>query len=139
MTKSVLHFLKCVAFSRIGRILFVAHLILVVSVLAQKPAVSSDEIGCAEQVDSSLTVSFIAGRKFRYPYESKLFQILFFLDLLGLLLGAAISWLLSPLISQSCVYTASWIVAVILFIGTSIQWWLVGYCADEWRQAKTKI
>src|SRR5688500_14415066 len=116
MMKSILPLLRQVAFSHIGQILFVVHLILVVSIFAQEPSVSPGEIGCAEQLESSsLTRSFIAGRVFSYPDESILFQILFFLDLIGVLFSAALSWLLSPIISQFCVYTGSWIVAAILF------------------------
>ena len=139
MTKPLLRFLKDVALSRIGQLLFVAHLILVVSTFAQMRNASPDEVGCAEQVESSLTSGFIAGRWFSYPYESELFKILFFLDLPGLLLGVAVSRLLSPLVSQFCVYTASWIVATILFASTSVQWWLVGYCADGWRRRKPGV
>lgn len=122
---SLLHFIKRVVRSRLGQILFVVHLCLVVYDFAPKPAASGD-MPCVVEPSSQ---ALIAARPFHYHYESDLMKTLIVLDLPGLVLGYVIDLLLTPLnyLIRPCAYARSWMAAGVCLVGTSIQWWLVGF------------
>ncbi|HEV2664562.1 MAG TPA: hypothetical protein VG324_06610, partial [Blastocatellia bacterium] len=62
------------------------------------------------------------------------------LDLTGALLASLMSLPSALIYNMASIQVRSWILAVILLIGTSIQWWLVGYVLSFlWNQRNSKI
>ena len=122
-------FIKRIASSRIGQLLAVIHLSLVVYDLAQKPGRTS----FADCTPSSWysTGSIFAGRYFHATYESLLLMVLVFLDLPAILFSAIILNPFYYIYPNICVYTASWIDAVVVLLCASVQWLIIGY-GIEW-------
>ncbi len=128
MMKSILCFLRRIINSRLGQILFVIHLSLIIYSFAQKRAVSS-EIPCVVEPSDQV---LIAARPFHYYYESNLLKTLVTLDTPGMYLSIVISLPLVPFgyLFRLCAYTESWIAAIVLLVGTSVQWWLTGFIVE---------
>jgi hypothetical protein len=121
MVKSLLHYLNRVATSRLGLFLSLTHLCLVVYAFAQKPQLTLE---CHDEINFAGT-SLIANRSVHLYYESLLLKIIILLDLPGMLLSTFLRFLLFPLnhfLAGLYTSTQSWIGAIILLIGTSIQW-----------------
>jgi hypothetical protein len=127
-------FVRRAAGSRIGVLLAFIHFCLVVYGFAQKQPV---ELGGDGRFDISRAagVSIIAGRAFHWHYESTLLKVIILLDLPGALLAFLMSLPLTLIFYGASMQVQSWIEAVIFLIGTSIQWWLVGYGLHSlWNQ-----
>ena len=124
LTKSILHFLKRIALSRVGHLLLIVHLCLVVYAFAQKPSYS--DIPCT---GSAFDSSLLAGRYYHFHYESTLMKTLTFLDIPSIALGSSAASLLSPF--KFCVYTASWIEGLLILTFASLQWLLIGFFLQE--------
>jgi len=124
--KAIQDFVRRVAGSRIGLLLALVHFCLIVYGFAQKQPV---ELGGDGPFDITRAggVSIIAGRAFHLTYESTLLKVIFLLDLPGSLLALLMSLPFMWIFNEASIHVRSWIGAVILLIGTSIQWWLVGH------------
>jgi hypothetical protein len=132
-------FVRRVAASRAGLLLAFVHFCLVVYGFAQKEPV---ELGGDGPFDISRVagVSIIAGRAFHWHYESTLLKVICVLDLPGILLSLPIGLPFPFIFKEASVQVQSWIGAVIMLIGTSIQWWLVGYALSFlWNQRNSKL
>jgi hypothetical protein len=130
MGKAILHFLKRLTTSRLGWFLSVLHLCLVVFDFAQKRIV---EVGCYDEWNVA-GADLIAGRMFHLYYETALLKVIVLLDMPGILLSVGISLLLTPLsflFPKPCLYTQSWISAIVLLTGTSIQWCFLGLIIER--------
>jgi len=67
-------------------------------------------------------------------------KVIFLLDLPGVLLALLMSLPSILIYNIASIQVQSWILAVILLIGTSIQWWLIGYALSFlWNQRNSKI
>jgi hypothetical protein len=131
-------FVRRVAASRAGLLLASIHFCLVVYGFAQKEPV---ELGDDGPVDITRVagVSIIAGRAFHLVEESTLLKVICVLDLPGILLSLPMSLPFAFIFNDASIQVQSWIGAVIMLIGTSIQWWLVGYAIRYlWNQRKLK-
>ena len=115
--------------SRVGWILVLFHLCLLIYCFAQKGTIPADTSHDSFLANS--TTSIIAGRGFHLAYESLLLKAIVLLDLPGLivtgLISVPVAVLATKLFPRPSFYTESWKAAVILMVGTSIQWLLVGY------------
>jgi hypothetical protein len=119
--KTMLRFLRRVASSRLGQLLFVVHLIIVVSEFAHKPSATYSDTPCVMEPSSA---AFIAGRSYHWAYESSLLKVVNILDFPALVIGGIVSKMLSPL--NLCAFTRSWVDAVLALTFASVQWLLVG-------------
>ena len=136
MIRPILGFVSQVASSRVAWFLFVIHLCLVVFDFAQKQPVS---IGCNDEWDVA-GADLIAGRFFHLHYESTLIKVVLLLDTPGILLSMLFGLLLMPLgylLPQPCLYTSSWIAAIFMLVGTSIQWLIIGYGVERILRRKS--
>jgi hypothetical protein len=124
--KAIQDFVRRVVASRTGLLLAFVHFCLVVYGFAQKQPVELGGDGPFD-ITRAAGVSVIAGRAFHWHYESTLLKIIFLLDLPGALLALLMSLPFALVFSGASTAVQSWIGAVILLIGTSIQWLLVGY------------
>jgi hypothetical protein len=124
--KAIQDFVRRVAGSRIGLLLAFIHFCLVVYGFAQKQPVELGGDGPFD-ITRAAGVSIIAGRTFHLHYESTLLKVVFLLDLPGALLAFLMSLPFALIFYGASIQVQSWVTAVILLIGTSIQWWLVGY------------
>ena len=115
------------------------HFCLVVYGFAQKEPVELGGDGPFD-ITRHAGVTIIAGRAFHLYYESALLKVIFLLDLPGALLASLMSLPSALIYNMASIQVRSWILAVILLIGTSIQWWLVGYVLSFlWNQRNSKI
>ena len=129
--KSTFRFLKQIAHSRWGHALVVLHLILVLSTLASKPALSPAEVDCVLKEPGEGFL--LAGRSFHFTHETGFISGLFALNLPGILLGILMNIVIHPIFlifPRPCAYTDSWIAAMFLLLGTVIQWQFIGYCVE---------
>ena len=104
----VWRFIKSVAASRLGRLLFVVHLILVAWAIGER----------ASPVEQPL----------HYYYESALLKAILVLDLPAILLAGVAVYPLTHI--NASPYTSSfevWISYAAALVFASIQWWLAGY------------
>lgn len=129
----MLKVIKRVAASRLGQILFVAHLVFVVYEFAQKPAASYSGTPCVRELSSA---AFIAGRNYHWNYESPLLKIISLLDFPAVVIGTFVSNLLSPL--ELCDFTISWVEAVVALTVASLQWLFVGFIVESIFRALKK-
>jgi hypothetical protein len=124
--KAIQDFVRRVAASRVGLLLVLIHFYLVVYGFAQKQPVELGGDGPFD-ITRHAGVSIIAGRAFHWTYEMPLLKVIFLLDLPGALLAFLMSLPFALVFYWASIQVQSWMTAVILLIGTSIQWWLVGY------------
>ncbi|MGH9754715.1 MAG: hypothetical protein ACREA2_18210 [Blastocatellia bacterium] len=129
--EAIKDFARRVAGSRIGLLLAFVHFCLVVYGFAQKEPVELGGDGPFD-ITRAAGVSIIAGRAFHWHYESTLLKVISLIDLPGTLPAFLMSLPLTLIfyvagIQVQSIQVQSWIGAVILLFGTSIQWWLVGY------------
>ena len=124
--KALLRFLRRVASSRLGHTLVVAHLVILVSEFAHKPAATYSETPCVPEPSSAV---LIAGRYFHWHYESALLKTVSVLDMPAILLGSLASKLLAPL--RLCDFTASWVDGLLVLAFASFQWLLVGFLVSS--------
>jgi hypothetical protein len=113
----LMSFLKRVAASRIGQILFLVHTILVVYVYASRESFSE--------------------RAFHFHYEPLLFKVLIVLNLPALLVATIIGIPFAYLKSLSVnLWWLQWVIDATGFICVSGQWWVIGYCVERifWRE-----
>jgi hypothetical protein len=94
---------------------------------AQKEPVELGGVGPFD-ITRAAGVTIKAGRAFHWYYESAMLKVIFPLDLPGALLVFLMSLPFALVFYGASVQAQSWITALISLIGTSIQWWLVGYC-----------
>src|SRR3989442_230921 len=95
LMNSVLGVVRKVINNRLGQLLLIVHLLVVIWLFSQKPAVSPDWIS-TPGVANSYSYTLIAGRVFHYHYESVFMKLVLVLDAPGLCLGFALSFLLIP-------------------------------------------
>ena len=124
--RALLRFLRRVASSRLGQALAVAHLSIVVSEFAQKPAAAYAETPCVPEPSSTV---LLAGHYFHWHYESALLKTVLALDLPAMLFGSLAAKLLAPL--ALCDYTASWVDGLLVLVFATFQWLLVGFLVDS--------
>ena len=124
--KVIQDFVRQVAASRVGLLLVLVHFCLVVYGFVQKQPVELGGDGLFD-ITRHAGVSIIAGRAFHWYYESTLLKVIFLFDLPGELLAFLMSLPFARVFYWASIQVQSWMTAVILLIGTSIQWWLVGY------------
>ena len=124
--KDIQAFVRWVAGSRIGLLLAFVHFCLVVYGFAQKEPVELGGDGPFD-ITRHAGVTIIAGRAFHWFYESTLLKVIFLFDLPGVLLALLMSLPFALIFYGASIQVQSWIKAVILLIGTSIQWWLANY------------
>jgi len=124
--KAIQDFVRRVAANRIGLLLAFVHFCLAVYGFAQKEPVELGGDGPFD-ITRHAGVAIIAGRAFHWFYESTLLKVIFLFDLPGVLLALLMSLPFALIFYGASIQVQSWITAVILLIGTSIQWWLVGY------------
>jgi hypothetical protein len=126
-----------VAGRRLGLLFALAHLCVAVFAFAQKDRVKVNcdgDFGGLFNVENIAGASFVAGRLVHFYYESILLKALLLLDIPGMLLSVLIEtpfWLMSFLLPKFCAHTESWIAAILLLAGTTVQWWLVGYATGQ--------
>jgi hypothetical protein len=129
-------FVRRVAGNRTGLLLAFVHFCLVVYGFAQKEPVELGGDGPFD-ITRHAGVSIIAGRAFHWYYESTLLKVIFLFDLPGRLLALLMNLPFALVFYGASIQVQSWITAVILLIGTSIQWLLVGYgLRCLWNQRK---
>lgn len=143
--KSAMVRLKRITCSRLGLLFAFVHLCLVIFAFAQK---ETAKVNCDGALPGGwLNVYevagniFVAGRMVHFYYEATLFKIIYVLDLPGMLLSFLVAFpfsFLSYLFPKLCAYTQSWLLAAALIIGTSIQWWLIGYLLEQLTKAKSR-
>jgi hypothetical protein len=135
MAKSILQFIKRVAGSRIGQVIFIIHLSLFVFEIARKPPVPRMMNNAIRTEEIMPSMLLFAGRPFHFAYESSLFQFLFLVDLPGAMLlsiiFSALSYPIFLVIPPLGEYDESWVGAIVFLCGASIQWLLVGYCIEH--------
>jgi len=137
--KAIQDFVRRVAVSRIGLLLVLVHFCLVVYGFAQKQPVELGGDGPFD-ITRAAGVIIISGRAFHWYYESTLLKVIFLLDQPGVLLALLMSLPSTLIYNMAGIQVQSWILAVTLLIGTSIQWWLVGYALSFlWNQRNSKI
>lgn len=122
--------------SRVGWLLVVIHFCLLVYDFSQQDKIPAD----AERggLIPSAGEVIIAERFIHWHYEPLLLKVIVLLDLPSLIVTGYISTpfvaLAARLFPQPSLHFESWIVAVILLFGTSVQWLLIGY----WMEVITK-
>ena len=134
MLKRLSRFTKGVARSRIGQLFCVLHLVVLLLVFANRPSAPRDVTNKQSPSGSLL----IAGRGFHYHYEPASVKVLIWLDSPGLLFSFVLALLLLPvslIIPEPGAYDASWVIAVIFLVGTSMQWLFIGYCVSRQLRA----
>jgi hypothetical protein len=137
--KAIQDFVRRVAAIRIGLLLAFVHFCLVVYGFAQKQPVELGGDGPFD-ITRHAGVSIIAGRAFHWYYESTLLKVISLLDLPGRLLAFLMGMPFALIFYGASIQVQSWVTAVILLIGTSIQWWLIGYALSFlWNQRNSKI
>nr|MDQ3818035.1 hypothetical protein [Acidobacteriota bacterium] len=131
-------FLKRILKNRLGHLLLVFHLCLTVYYFAQlnvEYGRGTEHLTVSRQ---DLSGRFIAGRFI--DFDSGLFKILFFLDLIPLHIHMLITKAVIYLFPYLGVQTVSWVQASLLLVLTSIQWLLVGYFIGKmiklWRASE---
>jgi hypothetical protein len=136
--KVIKGFVRRVVASRAGLLLASVHFCLVVYAFAQKEPVELGGDGPFD-ITRHAGVSIIAGRAFHWHYESTLLKVICLLDLPGILLSIPMGLPFAFIFNDASIQVHSWIGAAIMLIGTSIQWWLVGYAIRYlWNQRKLK-
>lgn len=108
---------------------------------AQKTPVSRAENNRVVEAGEMMgSATLLAGRMFHYHYESPLLKFLIFVDLPGILLSLLLGLTLLPInyVVPLGTYDESWVTAVILLLGTSLQWQVIGYCLGKvFKSAKS--
>ena len=130
--KSVLNAVRTVARSRFGQILCIVHLGIIMLFFGTREPVPRHSNNDVHSRYSSTIL--IAGRGFHYHYEPTEVKILILLDAPGLLFSFVLALLLVPvgfILPPIGDYDASWVVAGIFLVGTSTQWYLVGYFLER--------
>jgi hypothetical protein len=120
-----------IATSRLGQLLFVAHLCLVLYLFSQKPVAEHDPNNCIPQSQWGWDYVLIAGRPFHWHYESALMKVISVLDLPAGFISSILYAPVSYLNPNICVHTASWIEAVLLLLCASAQWLLLGFILER--------
>ena len=131
IAKSVLRFIKSVARSRVGQILFVVHMSLVIFEFAQKTPVPRAELNVFSSEEIVSTSDLIAGRYYHFGHESLLLQFISLIDIPGFFIGYILSLPISYILPPLGAYDDSWLAAIILLCGTSIQWFIIGYYIER--------
>lgn len=115
--KSTFRFIKRVAASRLGQILFMIHLILLLYVYAERGA--------------------LVERSVHPYYESVLFNVLILLDLPALIVSSLIAFPVAHESSYLHTYWwSSWVGDAIGLLCASTQWWLIGYFIERFFRRK---
>jgi len=128
MPKPISQFIKFIVGSRLARVLFLIHLILVVYAFAQKPRANPDPY--AWDWGGGCHGVPIADRVLFYCDETGLLKVIATLDIIGLVLFSIFATFFGW-VPTGGFHVLSWAVAVVLFIFTSFQWMLIGSCTER--------